>query len=462
MMPQQTTTLLTQYLDFIKKENLFLKGDRLLLTVSGGVDSVVLCELTQQAGFDFVIAHANFGLRGAESERDETFVRQLGEKYGRPVLVKKFETERIAREKKWSVQVAARTLRYDWFAELVAAGKQEGREAVAEWIVTAHHADDNLETALMNYFKGTGIAGLRGIVPRQQRTVRPLLFARKKELLRFATERGLEWVEDSSNASDKYTRNYFRLQLIPGIQQVFPQAEENMRANLNRFREIEQLYQEAVSRHKSKLLEIRGQEIHIPLLKWKKVVPLHTITYEIIRDYGFTAHQTGEVIELMDAITGSYIQSSDYRIIRNRNWMIISPLPAEQSSVVVIGEEDQQIQFPAGELRIKKIPAGAPLASAAHIAQLDADKIQFPLLLRKLKKGDYFYPLGMPKKKKLGRFLSDLKIALPERENTWVLEGDKKILWVVGRRIDDRFKITPATRSILQITIAASQSAGYE
>ncbi|MBE7169811.1 MAG: tRNA lysidine(34) synthetase TilS [Williamsia sp.] len=461
-MPQQTTTLLTQYLDFIKKENLFLKGDRLLLTVSGGVDSVVLCELTQQAGFDFVIAHANFGLRGAESERDETFVRQLGEKYGRPVLVKKFETERIAREKKWSVQVAARTLRYDWFAELVAAGKQEGREAVAEWIVTAHHADDNLETALMNYFKGTGIAGLRGIVPRQQRTVRPLLFARKKELLRFATERGLEWVEDSSNASDKYTRNYFRLQLIPGIQQVFPQAEENMRANLNRFREIEQLYQEAVSRHKSKLLEIRGQEIHIPLLKWKKVVPLHTITYEIIRDYGFTAHQTGEVIELMDAITGSYIQSSDYRIIRNRNWMIISPLPAEQSSVVVIGEEDQQIQFPAGELRIKKIPAGAPLASAAHIAQLDADKIQFPLLLRKLKKGDYFYPLGMPKKKKLGRFLSDLKIALPERENTWVLEGDKKILWVVGRRIDDRFKITPATRSILQITIAASQSAGYE
>lgn len=458
----QTNSLLDQFTSFIKKEHLFSQRDRLLLAVSGGVDSVVLCDLCKRAGFDFVMAHCNFQLRGEESERDEAFVRSLGEKHEKPVLVKRFDTEKIAREKKGSIQVIARELRYHWFAELITTSSQEDKEVAPGWIVTAHHADDNLETGLMNFFKGTGIAGLRGILPRQQRIVRPLLFARKARLLQYAVEQGLKWVEDSSNETDKYTRNYFRHQLIPGLQQVFPQVEENLLNNIHRFREVEQLYREAVDRHKKGLLEKRDNEIHIPVLKWKKTVPLHTITYEIIREYGFTPHQTPEVIQLLDAVTGSYILSADYRIIRNRSWMIISPLPAEQSSVIAIGEEDQQVSFPGGVLQLKQMAAGAPLSGSAQVAQLDAGEIRFPLLLRKWKAGDYFYPLGMPKKKKVGRFLSNLKTGLPEKENTWVLEGDKKLLWVVGKRIDDRFKITPATRSVLQITIAASRSAGYE
>lgn len=459
-MPQQTIPLPEQFKAFVHKEKLFSSKDKLLLAVSGGVDSVVLCELCKRAGFDFVIAHCNFQLREEESARDEAFVRSLGAAYGKSVLVQHFDTERIAYEKKWSIQVAARELRYSWFAALIAGGSDEG-QAVADWIVTAHHADDNLETSLMNFFKGTGITGLRGMLPRQQRIVRPLLFARKAALMQFAAEQQLAWVEDSSNASDKYTRNYFRHQLIPGLQQVFPQAAENILNNLKRFREVEQLYQQAADKHKEKLLEKRGHEIHIPILKWKKAIPLETITYEIIKDYGFTPRQTGEVIQLMDAVTGSWIQSARFRMIRNRNWMIITPLAPGQASAVVIEEGDRQILSAIGELQLKRLAAGSPLSGSPLVAQLDADKVRFPLLLRKQKQGDYFYPLGMSKKKKIGRFLSDLKTPLPERENTWVIEMDKKLLWVVGKRIDDRFKITPATRNILQITIAANRNAAH-
>ena len=454
--------LLHRFQAFIRKENLFTPADKLLLAVSGGVDSVVLCELCRLAGFHFVMAHCNFGLRGEESERDEAFVCQLGEKYGKQVLVKKFDAEKYAVNERVSVQVAARELRYSWFRELTAAGERATGHTQAAYIVTAHHADDNIETVLMNFFKGTGIAGMRGILPRQQNLIRPLLFARKADLLEFATQQQLAYVEDSSNATDKYSRNYFRHQLIPGVQKVFPQAEENLIGNINRFREAEMLYRQAVSHHKSKLLEKKGEETHIPVLKWKKAVPLETVTFEIIRDFGFTPHQTGEVIALMDSSTGSYVQSGSFRIIRHRQWMIISPVNSSEPAMVVIGEQDEKISFAGGALSFKRIPAEAGVTASTRVAELDAALVQFPLVLRKFKQGDYFYPLGMQKKKKLGRFLSDLKTPLPEKENTWVLEMDRKILWVVGKRIDDRYKVSAGTRTILQMTIESSQSGAYE
>ncbi len=195
--------LLKNFIDFIKKENLFQPKDKLLLAVSGGVDSVVLCELCKQAGYDFVIAHCNFQLRGEESQRDEDFVNALGKKYAVEVLVKKFDTEKYAADNKVSIQVAARELRYSWFRELVANRSLN----IGHWIVTAHHANDNVETMLMNFFKGTGINGLKAILPKQGNIVRPLLFARKEELIAFAQQHKLGFVEDSSNASGKYTRN---------------------------------------------------------------------------------------------------------------------------------------------------------------------------------------------------------------------------------------------------------------
>jgi tRNA(Ile)-lysidine synthase len=443
--------LLKNFIDFIKKENLFNSKDKLLLAVSGGVDSVVLCELCKQAGYDFVIAHCNFQLRGSESDRDEDFVRKLAETYAVDVFVKSFDTKKYAEENKLNIQVAARALRYDWFNELAAAKN-------IQHILTAHHANDNMETLLMNFFKGTGINGLKAVLPKHDHIIRPLLFAKKEELLAFTAGHKLAFVEDSSNASDKYTRNYFRNQLIPGLQKVFPQVEENLMNNIERFREIELLYNQATTLAKKKLLEPRGNEMHIPVLKLLKTEPLNTIIYEIIKDFGFTAHQTAETMTLLKSESGKYIQSSTHRIIKNRNWLIISPNQTIAADNIIIEEKDKQVEFKDGKLHLELLSTPNPkLQTPNHTAQLNADNIKFPMLLRKWKSGDYFYPLGMQKKKKLSRFFIDQKLSLTQKEKIWVIEMNKKIIWVVGLRIDDRFKITGETKTVLQVTWSVAE-----
>jgi tRNA(Ile)-lysidine synthase len=435
-----------------------------VIAVSGGVDSVVLCELCKQANFPFEIAHCNFQLRGEESERDETFARSLAKKYDVKIFVIKFNTKEYATQNKVSIQVAARELRYNWFEELLTAGDQQPNTAGqqqtpdikhrASYLLTAHHANDNIETLLMNFFKGTGIKGLQGILPRQGNIIRPLLFAKKEEILQFAKENNLSFVEDSSNSSDKYTRNYFRHQLIPAIQKFFPQVQENLFNNIDRYREIEVLYSQSVFLHKKKLLEIKGNEIHIPVLKLLKAEPLKTIIYEIIKDYGFTAHQTGEVLSLLKSGSGKYISSSTHKIIRNRDWLIIAPVNTLEAHHIVINEEDKEIDFEEGKLRIKnyELKMEKPPCSD-FIATLDADNINFPLLLRRWEQGDYFYPLGMLHKKKLSKFFIDQKLSVNDKEKIWVIESNKKIIWIVGKRIDDRFKITDKTKKILSIEL---------
>ena len=458
--------LLKQFQQYIKQQNLFQPKDRLLLAVSGGADSVVLCELCKQAGYDFIIAHCNFQLRGEESERDENFVKELGKKYIVEVLVKKFDTEKYAQENKLSIQVAARELRYEWFNELLIKIKDDFITEVpnspfrglAGVLLTAHHANDNIETLLMNFFKGTGINGLHGILQKQSNIIRPLLFAKKEELVEFAKENKLSFVEDSSNASDKYTRNYFRNQLIPNLQKVFPQLEDSLLNSIDRFREIEILYQQSVNLHKKKLLEQKGKEIHIPVLKLLKTTPLHTIVYETIKEYGFTAHQTNEVIALLKSETGKYIKSATHRILKNRNWLIIAPNENVEAETILIEENNKLVEFQQGKLNLEVLSTTNHKPQATNlVAQLNAADIKFPLLLRKWKQGDYFYPLGMQKKKKLSRFFIDQKLSLTQKEKTWVIEMDKKIIWVVGMRIDDRFKITDGTKNILQITLTPAK-----
>jgi len=236
------------------------------------------------------------------------------------------------------------------------------------------------------------------------------------------------------------------------VSEFFPEAEQNILNNTERFAEMEELYEQAIAVHKSKLLEKKGAEIHIPVLKLKKSKPLHSITYEIIKDVGFTAHQTGEVIALLDSETGKYVASSTHRIIRHRKWLIIASAKQEESRTIVIEQADQQILFEGGTLQMEVASNQGPTSSNLA-ASLDLKKIQFPLLLRKWKTGDYFYPLGMKKKKKLARFLIDQKLSKTQKENVWVIESDKRILWVVGHRIDDRFKITDKTKETLSIKL---------
>jgi len=451
-----------RFIQFIRREHLFQSDERLLLAVSGGVDSVVLCELCHQAGYRFVIAHCNFRLREKESERDKEFVIALAKKYEVDVVVKEFDTNEYATINKLSIQEAARELRYDWFYELINASSPghfpgKAQESVANYVLTAHHADDNIETVLMNFFRGTGIRGLRGMLPKQGNILRPLLEFRKQELKNFAIESQLDWVEDSSNLSDKYSRNYFRKNLIPWIQSIYPDVEDNLLNNLQRFADVELLYQQAVALHKKNLLEKKGNEIHIAVLKLKKAAPLITIIFEIIKVYGFTPAQTHEVARLLESDTGKYIQSSSHTIFKNRNWIIIAPRTPTMAENILIEDAGSPIHFSRGVLYFEKILAQAgaypKLDNRNELAQLNAEHIRFPILLRKWKPGDYFYPLGMKKKKKLSRFFIDQKLSKTDKENVWVLDMNKKIIWVIGQRIDDRFKVTPSTKSYFKITL---------
>ncbi len=447
--------LLQQFKEHISKRQLFTEANPLWLAVSGGLDSVVLCELCQQAGFRFNIAHCNFQLRGAESDRDEAFVRQLAQQYNVPVLVNKFDTDSYAAEHKLATQEAARVLRYEWFASLI--DKEAAKEGAAVLLLTAHHADDDIETLLMHFFRGTGLQGLTGIPEINQRIRRPLLAFSREELEKFAKEQGLQWVEDSSNASSAYTRNYFRNELIPGLEKVFPQVKTNLRDNLLRFKETAQLYQLAVDQIKKKLIRPKGVEQHIPvkqLLGYKS----RALIFEIIREYGFTEKQIDEVIKLGKSDSGRYLDAprGDFRLIRHAHWFIISPVQAEQSQNIIIEKTDQNILFSLGSLHLKtkKYQAGdAPTSTDTKQVLLDARDIQFPLLLRKWKTGDYFYPLGMKKKKKIARFLIDAKLSKPAKDQVWVLEINQRIFWLVGHRIDERFKITPRTTEVLTLSL---------
>ncbi len=453
---------------YIKKENLFNPAGHLLLAVSGGVDSVALCELCSMAGYTFSIAHCNFRLRGTDSDRDEAFVRSLAKKYGVEIFVKGFDTADIAKASKKSIEETARDLRYEWFHQLIEDSKNFNSPNIQHptsnlqhefsYIVTAHHADDNMETVMMNFFRGTGIRGLHGIQPIVGRVVRPLLYIRRAELEAFVEEKGLEFVTDHTNAENIYTRNFFRNEVIPLVQSHFPEASENLIRNIQRFSEAEILYNQAIELYKRKLLEIKGNEVHISVLKLAKQSPLQTILFELIRDYGFTAHQTDMVLGLLNSESGKYVQSATHRIIRNRKWLIIVPNQQELQQHLLIESADTELSFAGGTLTTKTIffsaPAGADQLKQqdAHTALVDQASISFPLLLRPWKPGDYFYPLGMNKKKKLSRFFIDQKLSIADKEKVWVIESNKRIIWVLGMRLDDRFKIQEHTRTGLRIS----------
>lgn len=439
-------TLPEQFIHNYTSRHLFTKKDKLLLAVSGGADSVALCMLCSLAGLDFAIAHCNFQLRGADAKRDEVFVKNLAAQLGVPFYTVSFETQRYAAEQKVSTQVAARELRYKWFEEVASANGYH-------YIATAHHADDNIETILMSFFRGTGIKGLTGIREKKGRIVRPLLFARRKELEQFISDHQIAFVQDDSNLSDDYTRNYFRNKIVPAISAVFPEVQQNLLDNIPRMKGAALLYDEAVAAKRKKLIQEKGNEFWIPVLLLQQQKTPLTLLYELTKDFGFTPAQLTDMQQLLQSESGKYILSATHRILRNRSHLIISPLADARHTTVII-EEPGSFSYANGTLTVKASQMlSLPVTADKHIAMLDAKYIQYPLLLRRWKTGDYFYPLGMQKKKKVARFLIDQKLSLTEKEKVWVLEMDKKIIWVIGYRIDDRFKVTEKTKSVLQVKV---------
>lgn len=440
------TNIQSAFLKHINDNHLCNKGEKILLAVSGGTDSMVMADLFIKEKFDIGIAHCNFQLREQDADQDELLVKTFSLKNNAPFYSIRFETAKFAEEEKLSIEEAARILRYEWFEKI-------REHNLYAFIATAHHQNDNNETLLFNFLRGTGLHGLHGIPVKQGKIIRPMLFLTKREIKDYASEHQISYAEDITNSSNDYTRNYLRNTIIPMLDKHFPGLEKRLNQNIKRFAEAEQLYNESIGRYRKDLIEKRGNEFFIPVLKLKKCAPLDTIAYEIFKEWDFNFEQSQQIIQILESEPGKTILSQTHRLIRDRKWLIISPLTEKNISHIVI-EKGQSLAETAGvTLHLNLQPAeGYAISTNQSIASLDATKIIFPLLLRTWKQGDYFYPLGLGKKKKLSRFLIDQKVPLHEKEKIWVLESDKRIIWVVGMRIDDRFKITDKTKEVLRVT----------
>jgi tRNA(Ile)-lysidine synthase len=347
------------------------------------------------------------------------------------------------------VQETARILRYEWLDMIC---KEHGYSFLA----TAHHASDNVETLLMNLFKGTGIAGLHGIPERNGNVIRPLLFATKDSVLEYARDHNVPYRDDASNSTDVYQRNAIRNKIIPAIAEFFPGVSGHINDSISRFAQAETLYKEAVAQHIKKLMEKRGQDYYIPVLKLKKEAVPETICYEMFSPYGFSAAQLPHIMQLMDAETGRYISSDTHRIIRNRNFLILTTSPAGATDLVVIEGAPCEVNVGSRHFTFAIEDKPAVIPADQNVAYLDMKNIEFPVLLRKWKLGDYFYPFGMGmKKKKISRYLIDQKVPLHKKEHVWLLECNKRIAWLAGMRPDERFKVKESTGKVLVCRLTA-------
>lgn len=420
------------------------------LAISGGVDSVVLAHLLKASGYQPVFLHLNFQLRGEESDRDQQFVEALAIQWGLSCQVKKVDAASFSEQQKCSIQAAARRLRYDWFSERVDTA---GKQAV---LLTAHHADDNVETLLMHLFRGTGLRGLTGIPPVNDYIRRPLLHVSRADIEEYAREHKIAFVEDSSNRTTDYTRNQLRLELMPLLRKIYPQADQNLLHNIDRFRSSYAVYSGAAQRWIRKYVQAdQGeQRVSVALLMQPEN---RAMIHEWLSPYGFTEKQESELIRLKDSQSGHWIESADgrYRVVKHRKHFILTAIQSVGSAGQWISENQSAIEFASGKLLLKQatdLPKA--LADGSDIAWLDADALVFPLLLRRCRMGDYFYPLGLNKKKKLARFLIDQKLSKAHKEQVWVIESGGRIVWVIGHRIDHRFRVQAATRAVWRLELS--------
>lgn len=434
---------------FIHAEKLFTVKDRLLVGVSGGLDSVVLVHLLTVAGYQVELAHMNYGLRGAESERDQDFVEQMANRLGVNLHTKRIDAVFWNDIATGNLQEQARELRYEWMEQLLGPiVKRQG--ARQEYIVTAHHANDQAETMLQHLFRGAGLRGLKGMQPARNRIRRPLLFAPRLLVETYAAEHGLLWVEDSTNLTDKYNRNRIRHHVLPTIEEHYPGVVNRLYATSGYLNGALEFVEQQTAQLLQRVIVKKGADQWLPINRWKQLPGKLFFLYEWLAGFGFSTEQVAEVQRLVDSQTGRYVQAGDWKLIRNRDWFVLTPATGA-------GEQWFSIDAAAGSISVgdkhliwKTVDATTEAPPAdGHIAWMDMREIKFPLLLRRWRTGDYFYPIGLNKKKKLARFLTDLKLSRTEKEATWVLETDKRICWVVGHRLDDRFKIRSSTSSLI-------------
>jgi tRNA(Ile)-lysidine synthase len=409
---------------------------------------MVLARLLKDARIPFGAAHCNFSLRGLDADKDAEFVETWCAEHDVSCHVIKFDTAAIAAERGQSIQMAARELRYEWFVYLRRVHNYTA-------ILTAHHAGDVAETMLINLSRGTGIAGLHGIRERNGAILRPLLFATREEIKAYAEMNGVVWREDSSNAKDAYLRNAIRMHVLPKLEELLPGATMRIAQTAERLRGTEILYQKALQRRLTKLREQRGKDWYVPIRLLQKEEARATVAYELFTPYGFSAEQVPQILALMDGESGRQVMSDTYRVIRHRDFVVITALAEAEANLILIENIPATIHTSEGVFHFSWADKAAAISDDPNTAMLSADQLAFPLVLRTRREGDYFYPLGMDmKKKKLKRFLVDIKVPLHEKDHIRILESDKRIVWIAGKRLDERFKIKATTERILKVVFA--------
>ncbi len=415
----------------------FLSKSKLLLACSGGLDSMVLAHILLECKMNFDLAHCNFKLRGLESDKDEAFVKAWGKAHGKKVYTRPFDLSKVT----GSVQLKARQLRYEWFFAL-------GDQYHYDWILTAHHLNDSVETFLINLSRGTGLDGLTGIPEIQNKVIRPLLPFSRTEIMEYAKEREIKWREDASNLDTKYLRNKVRHDIVPELEALHPTFLANFFKTQQYLQHSDQLLEDYKELLQQRLFEQGANAIHISLEKLTSLHPKAGYFFLLFREYGFTNSE--DIEKLLGSTSGKALRSDTHRLIKDRTTLILAPIKQEERPCFFLDEGQDHLEYPV-QLRLEEVLSLGSFSK--NILYVDKEKLNYPLKIRKWEIGDYFYPLGMEGRKKLSKFFKDEKFDTIAKEEQWLLCSGNEVVWVMGKRPDKRFKVTGDTKEILKITV---------
>ena len=443
--------MLESFLTYIKKENLFDPMQKILLAVSGGLDSMVMLYLFQKAGYDFSVAHCNFQLRGNESDDDEKFVAGYCDEHNIRLFAKRFDTKEYAMQEGISIEMAARDLRYAWFNEILENER-------FDYLATAHHQDDVIETFFINLSRGTGIRGLSGVKPKAGKLIRPLLFTNRVSLIEYAKSRRIMNREDSSNSDTNIQRNFVRHKIIPVFDEFHPAARKNIIKTIDNLFHTEIIFQQKVEEVRAAVLKEEGNCEILDIEKLKESSDIKTILFELIRDKGFSAEQIDDIVKALDGESGRKYYSTTHRLVKDRDELIISANENKKTELFYIDADFDEMEQPVS-MKFEKISRNASFRFSKNplVADFDLDKLEFPLLIRRWKEGEYFQPLGMSGFKKISDYFIDEKYSIPDKENAWILASGNKVVWIVGKRMDERFKIDRETKNILRVSVLSKR-----
>ena len=421
---------------FIDKKLLCQRDDKLLIAISGGADSVALFLCLKELGYDIELAHCNFNLRGEESDNDEEFVKQLADNFGVRLHLKSFDTEKYANGNKVSIQVAARDLRYKWFNELLVDNN-------LNYIAVGHHKNDDVETFFINLTRGSGLKGLLGIKPKNNNIIRPLLCVSRLEIETYLLAFKQSFREDSSNKTVKYLRNKIRYELIPLLTEINPSIQKTISNEIEILEGVFQVFEEQIESKRKKIVQNENGIFKLKITDVQKLNPLNIYLYEFLNPYGFS--EVNQIIKALNTQSGKQFFSKNYQLNIDREYIFIFKISKENLSFEIL-ENQHKISTPF-TIELSK-STDRKVVKDRVIAKLDFDKLKFPLVLRKWKQGDKFMPLGMPTFKKVSDFFIDNKYSLIAKQQQWILCSADDIIWIVGDRIDDRFKITTQTKNV--------------